>query len=97
MIEGRYEADLGGLLFKKRIARTGSGKSGGFRTIIGFRKGMSDRIVFLFGFAKSDRETITEAERLVLAALARSFVDCDEAGLSALLASRTYDEVEAIQ
>ena len=32
--EGLYEADLGGNLLKKRIARPGQGKSGGFRTIV---------------------------------------------------------------
>lgn len=30
--EGQYEANLGGHLFKKRIAIAGKGKSGGFRT-----------------------------------------------------------------
>lgn len=34
VIAGRYDADLGGYLFKKRLARTGSGKSGGYRTIL---------------------------------------------------------------
>jgi hypothetical protein len=31
MTEGLYDVDLGGGLFKKRIARTGQGKSGGYR------------------------------------------------------------------
>jgi hypothetical protein len=34
---GQYDADLGGYLFKKRIARQDGGKSGGYRTILGFR------------------------------------------------------------
>jgi hypothetical protein len=34
---GQVEADLGGFLFKKRIKRASSGKSGGYRTILGFR------------------------------------------------------------
>ena len=34
MMEGLYEVDLGGGLVKKRIARTGQGKSGGFRTLV---------------------------------------------------------------
>jgi hypothetical protein len=34
MRQGLYEADLGGGLLKKRIARPGRGKSGGFRTIV---------------------------------------------------------------
>ncbi|GHV73387.1 hypothetical protein AGMMS49940_06890 [Spirochaetia bacterium] len=33
---GEYEANLGGDVFKKRIARSGAGKSGGFRFILYF-------------------------------------------------------------
>jgi len=36
---GLIAADLGGGIIKQRIARRGSGKSGGFRTIILFRAG----------------------------------------------------------
>ncbi len=49
MMEGLYEADLGGGLVKKRVARTGQGKSGGFRTLVATNKG--DRWIFVFGFA----------------------------------------------
>ena len=31
--DGRFDADLGGGLYKQRVARQGSGKSGGFRTL----------------------------------------------------------------
>ena len=34
IIDGLYEADLGGGLFKKRIAKQGKGKRGGFRTLL---------------------------------------------------------------
>ena len=34
---GQWDADLGGGVFKQRIAREGGGKSGGFRTIIPFQ------------------------------------------------------------
>ena len=50
---GRYDADLGGGVFKQRVARDGSGKSGGFRTIIVFRAG--GHSFFAHGFAKSDK------------------------------------------
>jgi len=49
MMEGLYEADLGGGLVKKRVARTGKGKSGGFRTLVATNRG--DRWIFVFGFA----------------------------------------------
>ena len=42
-----FDADLGGGLFKKRIARPGQGKSGGYRTLGATNKG--DRWVFVYG------------------------------------------------
>src|SRR5262249_24226659 len=36
--KGQVDADLGGVI-KQRIARPGQGKSGGYRTIIFFRRG----------------------------------------------------------
>ncbi len=54
------DANLGGGVIKQRIARTGQGKSGGYRTIIFFRRG--DRAVFAYGFAKSDRANINADE-----------------------------------
>lgn len=45
---------------KKRLARAGEGKRGGYRTIIVYRK--SARAVFLYGFAKSDQENLDPDE-----------------------------------
>jgi hypothetical protein len=36
---GLIDADLGGSVIKQRLARLGQGKSGGYRSIILFRKG----------------------------------------------------------
>lgn len=36
---GRYEADLGGGVIKKRLPRQGKGKSGGIRTVIFYKQG----------------------------------------------------------
>ena len=58
--KGLLAADLGGGLFKQRVARAGQGRSGGYRTLIAIRWGT--RAVFLLGFAKSDRENITADE-----------------------------------
>jgi len=64
MMEGLYEADLGGGLIKKRVARTGQGKSGGFRTLVATNRG--DRWIFVFGFSKSDRVNINKQEEEAL-------------------------------
>jgi len=57
---GQVDADLGGGVIKQRIARAGQGKSGGYRTIVVFRRG--DRAVFMYGFAKRERENIRADE-----------------------------------
>jgi hypothetical protein len=64
MRHGLYEADLGGGLLKKRIARPGLGKSGGFRTIVATNSG--DRWFFLYGFAKNERANIDDEEKAAL-------------------------------
>lgn len=50
--EGRFEADLGGGLCKKRLAMRGRGKSGSVRTLIA--KQHEDAIFFIAGRQKSD-------------------------------------------
>src|SRR5690606_41968702 len=64
MESGLIDADLGGLLYKKRIARPGAGKSGGYRTLLSARVG--HRYVFLHGFTKSDRVNISQDEKKAL-------------------------------
>ena len=68
MTQGLYDADLGGGLFKKRIARPGQGKSGGFRTLVATNRGT--RWVFVFGFPKNERSNIDKDEEEVLKKLA---------------------------
>ena len=68
MTDGLYDADLGGGLFKKRIARPGQGKSGGFRTLVATNK--ETRWVFVFGFSKNERSNIDKDEGEALKKLA---------------------------
>ena len=68
MTAGLYEADLGGGLLKKRIARPGQGKSGGFRTLVATNKG--NRWVFVYGFPKNERSNIDKDEEEALKKLA---------------------------
>ncbi len=53
---GLVDADLGGGVIKQRVARKGGGRSGGFRTIVLFRRG--ELAFFVYGFAKSGRENL---------------------------------------
>lgn len=55
---GLIDADVGGDVIKMRIARPNQGKSGGFRSIIYFRA--KEKAFFVFGFAKSDLDNISQ-------------------------------------
>lgn len=68
MAAGLVDADLGGGLVKKRVARPGQGKSGGFRTLVATNRG--DRWVFVFGFPKNERSNIDKDEEEALKKLA---------------------------
>jgi len=62
------------------VARPGQGRSGGYRTLILFRRG--DRAVFAFGFAKNDLANIAPSELVILkeaasVTLALSLADLD--------------------
>ena len=57
---GLSVAYLGSHLYKVRIKRSQSGKSSGFRTIIVYNK--NDRAIFLYGFAKNERDNIDKTE-----------------------------------
>ena len=57
---GLVDADLGGGLIKQRVARGGGGKSGGYRTLVFFRR--EEMAVFAFGFAKSSKANLNEVE-----------------------------------
>ena len=57
---GLIDADLGRGLIKQRVARPGQGRSGGFRVLVAYRAG--ERAVFLYGFAKSERDNISSAQ-----------------------------------
>jgi hypothetical protein len=57
---GQIDADLGGGIIKQRIARKGQGRSGGYRSLIVYRA--EDRAIFVFGFAKSDRDDLEPDE-----------------------------------
>ena len=54
------DADLGGGVFKQRIAPKDGGKSGGFRTMILFRVGSHS--FFAYGFAKNDKANVSAKE-----------------------------------
>jgi len=70
--QGLIDADLGGGLIKQRVARRGQGRSGGYRVILAYQA--KDRAVFLFGFAKNERENISADELVFLREVAKNWL-----------------------
>ncbi|BCB72805.1 hypothetical protein HMEPL2_31560 [Vreelandella aquamarina] len=73
MESGLIDTDLGGHLYKKRVARPGAGKSGGYRTLLSARVG--HRYIFLHGFPKSDKANITRDEKKALQYAGKVFLE----------------------
>ena len=79
--QGNFDADLGGGVFKQRVARQGGGKSGGFRTILFFKAGR--HTFFAYGFAKSERANVSEKELKALKKLASELLSYSAAQVAA--------------
>ena len=87
----QIDADLGGGLIKQRVARPGQGKRGGFRTLLAYRVG--ERVVFLYGFAKSERDNIGPKELARLRVAAREFLAMTDDELEERIADDDMTEV----
>ena len=89
---GLVDADLGGGVIKQRIARKGGGRSGGFRTIVLFRRG--ELAFFVYGFAKSGRENLRRDELATFRRLADEYLALEPSGLVAAQAVGAIIEVK---
>lgn len=88
---GLIDADLGGGVIKQRLARPGRGKSGGFRSIVLFRRGAM--AFFVYGFAKSDRDNIRPDELRAFRKLAGEMLAFDDAAAAAAARNGTIMEI----
>jgi hypothetical protein len=69
---GLNDGELGGGIIKKRVARPGEGKRGGYRTIIVYRTRF--RSVFVYGFPKSAKANLRPVELDVYRKLAQIYL-----------------------
>lgn len=88
---GLIDADLGGGLIKQRVARKGQGRSGGFRMIVAYQT--KDRAVFLYGFAKSERENINPSELATLREIATTWLNAHAERIALGIAEDELQEV----
>lgn len=68
-------------MIKQRVARPGQGRSGGYRTVVAYRR--LGRAVFLYGFAKNERDNIGPDDLAALKKLAAVYLGATMAALEA--------------
>jgi hypothetical protein len=88
---GIVDGDLGGGVIKQRVARAGQGRSRGYRFLIAYRAG--DRAVFLYGFAKNERENIGDDELATLREIAAAWLEADDERLEHAIQEGILQEV----
>ena len=89
--QGLIDADLGGGLIKQRVARAGQGRSGGYRMLVAYRA--EGRAVFLYGFAKSERENIGPDELASLREIAEAWLGANPEQIERAVAAKELQEV----
>ena len=92
MQNGLVDARLGGGLIKKRIARAGQGKSGGYRVLVASNFG--ERWVFMFGFAKNERDNIDDDELKLIKRLAATLLSLSESDVRKALTAGELLEIK---
>ena len=91
MERGLIEADLGGNIYKKRIALSGRGKRGSTRTLIATNR--ATRWIFLTGFEKNERDNITHNELSVWKMIAKDLLECSDMVLNTLQSDGELEEI----
>ncbi len=81
-IQKTPDADLGGGVFKFRLARKGQGTSGGARAIVAMKSG--HRVVFMYGFEKKDLANIRKDELKAFKTSAKIYLGFSDEQMSEL-------------
>jgi hypothetical protein len=88
---GNFDADLGGCVYKQRVARQGRGKRGGYRTIVLFRQG--ERTFFVSGYAKKDLDNIADDDLLNYKEIAKGYMSASSRQLDGCVADDSLIEI----
>ena len=79
MEAGLVDADLGGNVYKKRIALPGMGKRAGARTLVAGK--IFRRWFFIFGFVKNEKDSINDDELVHLQGAANRLLHLTDKGI----------------
>lgn len=89
---GLYEANLGGGLYKKRMAMDGQGKRGSYRTLLAYQNG--SRLIFVYGFAKNAKANISNREKVLFKKLAHYLLSIDDSEIKGLIKDKVLSEIK---
>lgn len=89
---GKIYADYGGGVIKQQVARPNEGKSGGYRSVILYRRG--DKAFFVYGFLKSEKKNLNDAEVQEFKKLAKVTFAFSDDKLAKLVKTEAYKEVK---
>lgn len=92
MDKGLLEGDLGGNVYKKRVAIGNRGKSRGARTIVATK--LSDHWFFIFAFAKNERANISDVELANFQKIAEILLNLANDEISKLIQEKTLIEIK---
>jgi hypothetical protein len=88
---GCIDVDYGGSVIKQRLSRENQGKSSGYRCIILYRT--EEKIFFVYGFAKKDKDNISDDEVLEFKDLAKQLLNLSDVQLNKLIELKSIIEV----
>lgn len=90
-VTGEFDSDLGGGVFKFRLARHGEGTSGGARAIVAMKAGR--RLVLMFGFEKKDQANIKADELRAFRKAARVYLSYSEEEMTSIVKGKSLTEI----
>ena len=88
---GQADADLGGGVYKLRVARHGEGKAGGYRVIVFFKN--NERTIYVYGFVKSAMGNINDKQLRDFKRTAKVVLALTDTQLGDLLKKGEYLEI----
>ena len=90
-MRSKPDADMGGGLYKYRIARPGEGSRGGGRVLIALKTG--SRAILMFAWEKKDMENIKSNELKAYRDLAKIYLGFTDLQMTKLVKERVLVEI----
>ncbi len=91
---GNADADLGGGVFKQRVARAGGGKSTGFRVLVAHKT--EEHYFFVHGFGKNVKDNIKEDELDALKKYAKELGGLSQDKIAIAVDAGEFVEIEEV-